>query len=327
MAAKFCGRWHLGWLLVWTTVLIAPAAAQPPWPQRPITLVVPFSAGGGTDSIARDIAKGLSDRLGQSVVVENRGGAAGTIGAGYVAKAQPDGYTLLFATSTFATSASVATNLAFDPDADFSPVAMIGRGPLLLVTGKRVNVGSVPQLLASAAQHPDGLNFCSAGEGSINHLAGEMFRQKTGINMTHVPFKGSAPATMELLAGRVDVFFATVPTILAHVNSGKLDLLAVTSARRSALFPDAPTLSEAGVADFDVTTWWGVLAPAHTPPGVVATLNQAINDVAAAEPVKTRLVHEGADSMSLTPAQFGQALRAELTLWRNVAQRTGMRAN
>jgi len=314
-------------LLVLGGLLSNPAAAQAPWPQRPITLVVPFSAGGGTDSIARDIAKGMSERLGQSVVVENRGGAAGTIGANLVAKAKPDGYTLLFATSTFATSASVAPKLAFDPDGDFEPVAMIGRGPLLLVTGKHLNVTRVSQLLARAQDSVDGLNFCSAGEGSINHLSGEMFRQRTGMAMTHVPFKGSAPATMELLAGRVDVFFATVPTILAHVKNEKLDLLAVTSAARSPLFPDTPTLIEAGVADFDVSTWWGVLAPAQTPQDIVQALNTVINDVAAAEPIKGRLVHEGADPMRLTPAQFAQTLRAELAAWRAVARNTGMLTN
>jgi len=320
MAATMFGLCMTQVLLVFLGVFANPASAQASWPQRPITLVVPFSAGGGTDSIARDIAKGMSERLGQSVVVENRGGAAGTIGANLVAKAKPDGYTLLFATSTFATSASVAPKLAFDPDTDFVPVAMIGRGPLLLVTGKHLNVTSVAQLLARGQTSADGLNFCSAGEGSINHLSGEMFRQRTGMAMTHVPFKGSAPATMELLAGRVDVFFATVPTILAHIKNEKLDLLAVTSTTRAPLFPDTPTLIETGVADFDVSTWWGVLAPAQTPQDIVQTLNGVINDVAAAEPIKGRLVHEGADPMRLTPAQFGRTLRAELAAWRTVAR-------
>ncbi|MDQ7957497.1 MAG: tripartite tricarboxylate transporter substrate binding protein [Pseudomonadota bacterium] len=300
------------------------AAAQAPWPSRPITLIVPFAAGGGTDSIARDIAKNMADRLGQPVVIDNRGGAGGAIGANAVAKAQPDGYTLLFATSTLATNAAVDPKLPFDPLKDFSPVAMIGRGPLLLVASRQVGAHSVQQLVAAARARPEGLNFCSAGNGSINHLAGEMFRQKTGLTMTHVPFKGSAPATVELLAGRVDVFFATVPTIQTHLKDERLSLLAVTSAKRSALFPGIATLAEAGVPDFDVSTWWGVLAPARTPATIVDALNRAVNDAAAAEPVKGRLLHEGADPVRLAPAAFGVELRKELALWRDVANRPGM---
>ena len=300
------------------------ASAQAGWPAKPITLIVPFAAGGGTDSIARDIAKNMADRLGQPVIVDNRGGAGGAIGASAVAKAPADGYTLLFATSTFATNAAVEPKLPYDPQKDFAPVAMIGRGPLLVVASQQMGVKTVAQLLTAAKARADGINYCSAGNGSINHLAGEMFRQKTGLSMTHVPFKGSAPATVELLSGRVDLFFATVPTIQSHLKEGKLSLLAVTSAKRSRLFPDLPTLTEAGVSGFDVTTWWGVLAPAKTPAPVVEALNQAINDAAAAEPVKGRLQHEGADPVRLTPAAFGEELRKELALWRDVAAEPGM---
>ena len=312
------------------TLLIALAAipmvatAQTPWPSRPITLIVPFAAGGGTDSIARDIAKNMSDRLGQPVIIENRGGAGGAIGATAAAKAPADGYTLLFATSTFATNAAIEPKLPFDPTKDFAPIAMIGRGPLLAVASKSLGVKNVTELIAAARARPEGLNYCSAGNGSINHLAAEMFRQKTGLNMTHVPFKGSAPATVELLSGRVDLFFATVPTIQTHLKDNKLSLLAVTSAQRSRLYPELPTLSEAGVPGFDVTTWWGVLAPAKTPDSVVNALNKAVNDAAAAEPVKGRLLHEGADPVRLTPSAFGEELRKELVLWRGVAQQPGM---
>ena len=303
---------------------LAPARAQAPWPTRAITLVVPVAAGGGTDSIARDIAKTMSERLGQPVVVDNRGGAGGAIGANLVAKAPADGHTLLFATSTFATNAAIEPKLPFDPIRDFSPIAMIGRGPLLVVANKALGVSGIAELVAAAKARPEGLNYCSAGNGSINHLAGEMFRQKTGLAMTHVPFKGSAPATVELLAGRVDLFFATVPTIQTHLKDGKLSLLAVTSARRSPLFPALPTLAESGVPGYDVTTWWGVLAPAGTPPAVVAALNAVVNDAAAAEPVKGRLLHEGADPIRLTPAAFAAELGKELALWRDVANKPGM---
>ncbi|MEH3087946.1 MAG: tripartite tricarboxylate transporter substrate binding protein [Xylophilus ampelinus] len=319
---------HRRALLAAAVLAAAPAAAiaQAPaaWPARPITLVVPFAAGGGTDSIARDIAKNLADRLGQPVIVDNRGGAGGAIGANLVAKAPADGHTLLFATSTFATNAAVEPKLPFDPHKDFAPVAMIGRGPLLLVASRGLGVADVAGLVAAGRAKPDGLNYCSAGNGSINHLAGEMFRQRTGLAMTHVPFKGSAPATVELLAGRVDLFFATVPTIQTHLKDGKLSLLATTGAKRSRLFPAVPTLAESGVPGYDVTTWWGVLAPAKTPPAVVEALNRAVNDAAAAEPVRGRLQHEGADPARLTPAGFGEALDRELALWRGVAERPGM---
>lgn len=294
------------------------------FPNRPITLVVPFAPGGGTDSIARDVAKVMADQLGQPVIVENRGGAGGALGADYVAKAKADGHTLLFATSTFATHAAVSPKLPYDAAKDFAPVAMIGRGPLLVVASRQLGATSIAQVLAAAKSRPQGLNFCSAGEGSINHLAGEMFRQKTGISMTHVPFKGSGPATVELLAGRIDLFFSTVPTILSHVKDGKVPVLAVTGARRSALFPQVPTMAEAGVPGFEVTTWWGVLAPAQTPPAVVAALNRAVNDAAAGEPVKGRLLAEGADPLRMSPAEFGQELARELASWRAVASNPGM---
>ncbi|WP_349606814.1 MULTISPECIES: tripartite tricarboxylate transporter substrate binding protein [Cupriavidus] len=300
------------------------AGAEPAYPSRPITLVVPFAAGGGTDSIARDIAKNMSDRLHQPVVIDNRGGAGGALGADIVAKAKPDGYTLLFATSTFATNAAVEARLPYDPVKSFTPVAMIGRGPLLVVTSKQLGVQNVTQLISAAKARPDGLNFCSAGNGSINHLAGEMFRQKASLTMTHVPFKGSGPATVELLAGRIDLFFATVPTILPYVRGGKVSVLAVTSTKRSPLFPNVPTIAEAGVPGLDITTWWGVLAPARTPAPVIDALNRAVNEAAAADPVKARLVQEGADSVRLTPAAFGQELNKELALWRGVASHPGI---
>ncbi|MBB1624316.1 tripartite tricarboxylate transporter substrate binding protein [Achromobacter sp. UMC71] len=302
----------------------APAMAADVYPSRPITLVVPFSAGGGTDSIARDMARTLADKLGQSVVVENRGGGGGSIGAGMVANARPDGYTLLFATSTFVTNAAAGISTSYDVLKSFAPIAMLGRGPLFVVTAKDLKLRSVADLRKLAATPEANLNFCSAGNGSINHLAGELFKQKANAVMTHVPYKGSGPATVDLLAGRVQVFFATVPTILSQVRDQRVDLLAVTGKTRSPLFPDTPTVAEAGVADFDITTWWGVLAPAGTPSDVVGKLNQAINAAASDTLVRERLQHEGAQAISGSPDDFGQALSAELRMWRGVVQQSGM---
>lgn len=227
------------------------------YPLRPITLVVPFAAGGGTDSIARDIAKTMADKLGQPVIVDNSGGGGGAIGANLVAKARADGYTLLFATSTFATNAAAEPNLPYDPAKDFVPVAMIGRGPLLAVASKQLGVKTIADLRVTGKTRPEGLNYCLAGIGSINHLSGELFRQQSGLQLTHIAYKGSGPATLDLLAGRIDLFFATMPTILSHVRQGKVQALAVTSAQRSPLFPDLPTMAEAGVPGFNITTrWW-----------------------------------------------------------------------
>ena len=311
---------YLKQLVPASLALVCLAAAAQSYPGKPITLIVPFSAGGGTDSIARDLAKTLGEKLGQAVVVDNKGGGGGIIGASAVVKALPDGHTLLFATSTLVTNAAAEANVPYDVLRDFAPVAMIGRGPLMVVTSKSLGVKNIAQLLAAAKARPEGLDFCSAGPGSINHLAGELFKQRTQANLTHVPYKGSGPATLDLLAGRVQLFFATVPTILPYVKDGRVDLLAVTGEKRSKLYPDVPTTAESGVSNFNITTWWGILAPAGTPPAVIARLNQAVNEAAAQDPVRGRLLNEGADPVSGTPADWGRTLSQELGMWRSVVK-------
>jgi tripartite-type tricarboxylate transporter receptor subunit TctC len=312
------------WLFAAAAVLPALAAAQT-YPDKPIRLIVPFAPGGGTDSIARDMAKTLGEKLGTAIVVENRGGGGGSIGANAVAHAAPDGYTLLFATSTFVTNAAAEGTTLYDVEKSFAPIALIGRGPLLVVTSKNLGVKSVAELRQLALEKPGAINFCSAGNGSINHMSGELFKQRAGVQMTHVPYKGSGPATMDLLAGRVQVFFATVPTILPHVRDHGVNLLAVTSKTRSPLFPDTPTMAEAGIPDFDVSTWWGVLAPAGTPPAVIDTLNAAVNEAAAGGVVRQRLTSEGAQSFKGTPADFAGVLHSELALWKGVVRQSGMK--
>jgi len=313
-------------LVCWTLFGLTSAHADN-YPLRPITLVVPFAPGGGTDSIARDMARALSDKLGQAVVVDNKGGGGGALGANAVAKSAADGYTLLFATSTFVTNAASEASGNYQIEKDFAPIALIGRGPLLVVTSKSLGVKTMAQLKTTVATMPQGVDFCSAGNGSINHLAGELFRQHSGLNLTHIPYKGSGPATIDLLAGRVQLFFATVPTILPYVRDQRVELLAVTSAKRSALFPNTPTMAESGYKDFDISTWWGVLAPAKTPKAVVDKLNQAINEVAAQEPVRSRLMHEGAEAISGTPEAFARTLSHELVQWRAVAKAAGLRTD
>jgi tripartite-type tricarboxylate transporter receptor subunit TctC len=312
-------------------ILIAALLALPVWagaqpyPLRPVTLVVPFATGGGTDSLGRELARLLQDRLGQTVVVDNRGGAGGAIAASQVAAARPDGYTLLMVTSTFVTVAATDRKLPYDILKDFTPIAMLGRGPLLLVVNKGTGVGTVAQLIEAVKQKPQAYNFVSAGSGSINHLAGELFAQRTGARMTHIPYKGSGPATIDLIGGQAQVFFATVPTILNQVKSDKVRLLAATSARRSRLFPDLPTVQESGVRDFAVETWWGIVGPPGLPIEVVHTLNKAINEAAAQPELRKRFESEGADAYSGTPQDLQTVLRDELEAWRRVVREGGLK--
>jgi len=306
-------------------LFVAGSAAAQDYPKRAITMVVPYAAGGGTDNVARALAKEMSDKLGQAVVIDNRGGGGGAIGSKLVAKADPDGYTLLFVSSSFVTHAATETTASYDVAKDFAPVGMIGKAPLILVAHRSAGAKTVPQLIATSKKKPEGINFASSGPGTVLHLAGELFRLRTGSNMTHVAYKGSGPATADLLAGRTQIFFTTVPAMAQHVKSGAVDLLAVTGGERSPLFPNVPTVAETGVPNYNITTWWGVLAPAKTPAPIVTKLNKLINDIAASESLKSRLVSEGAVPHTGTPAEFGAMLGSELSLWREVVKSANLK--
>lgn len=297
------------------------------YPEKSITLIVPFAAGGGTDSIARDLAKILSEKLGQTVIVDNRGGGGGSIGANMVSKAEPDGYTLLFVTSTFITHAATDSAAGYNVEKDFSPVAMIGRGPLLVVSNKSIPAKSLSELIQLSNQMSDGLNYCSSGPGSINHLSGELFKQKTGAKLTHIPYKGSGPATIDLLAGRVQLFFATIPTILPYVETDRVNVLAITSEKRSPLFPSIPTAIEAGIPGFNISTWWGIVAPPGTPSPIVKQLNEAVNYAANKDPLKTRLAKEGALAYKLSPTDFQKMINNELKMWQNVVKSSNLKVD
>jgi tripartite-type tricarboxylate transporter receptor subunit TctC len=304
----------------------APAASHAQaFPQRPLTIVVPFAPGGGTDSLARELGKLLQDKLGQAVVIDNRGGAGGAIAAAQVSQSKPDGYTLLFVTSTFVTVAATDRKLPYDILKDFTPIAMLGRGPLLLVVNKDLPIANVGQLIDAVKKKPDAFNYVSAGPGSINHLSGELFVQRTGARMTHVPYKGSGPATMDLIGGQAQVFFATVPTILGQVKGDKVRLLATTAKARTKLFPNVPTVQETGVKDFNVETWWGIVGPPGMPPEVVGILNKAINASAAADSMKKRFETEGADPHIGAPSDLAHVLRDELDGWRKVVREGGLK--
>lgn len=296
----------------------AHAEAGASWPQQPITVVVPFAAGGGTDSIAREFALELGKELGQTVVVENRGGGGGSIGAARVAQAKPDGYTLLFATSTFATNSAWEKSAAYDTKTSFTPIALLGSGPLMLVANKELGVATVADLLKKAAAEPNSINYCSAGPGSINHLSGALFQQLAHVDITHVPYRGSGPATFDLLAGRVQIFFSTMPTMLANVKAGKVQLLAVTTKERSSLFPSVPTLDEAGIPGYDISTWWGILGPARMPAAIVEKLNAVANKITGGQLLRDRLASEGATVFKGSPGDFEKKLHSELAMWEKV---------
>ncbi|NVO17397.1 MAG: tripartite tricarboxylate transporter substrate binding protein [Rhodoplanes sp.] len=317
---------HAARLVLALAIGLLPVAAQAQtFPQNyPITMVVPFVAGAGTDAIARDLVRYLQAKLGHTIVVDNRGGAGGTIAAQAVARAKPDGHTLLFVTSTFITTASIDRKLGYDVLKDFTPIALLGRGPLLLVANKDIGIDTVEQLVARAKAKPGALNYVSAGVGSINHLSGELFRQRTGTVLTHIPYRGSAPAAVDVMGGQAELFFATVPTMLGQVRGNTVKLIAVTSRERSALFPDTPTVMEAGVKDFDVSTWWGVVGPPGMSKELLARLNEAINEAATGDGLVKRFEEEGAAPFRGSPEAFGEVLKRELDIWQAVVRQSGV---
>ena len=293
------------------------------YPTRPIRLVVGFTPGGGVDINARMLAAKLSEQLGQPVVIDNRPGAGTNIGNEYVARAAPDGYTLLMGTPALAINMALYKNLAYDTLRDLVAVSMFSQSPNILVVNSSSPAHSLSELIALARAKPGVLNYSSAGSGTTQHLAGELLKLRTGTNIVHVPYKGSAPSLTALIAGEVDLSFANIPAILQHVKSGRLRPLASTGSRRSELMPDVPTLQEAGL-DVEATVWYGVLAPAATPRAVVNTLSDAIVQATRSPDIKQRLVDQGAEPVGDSPAEFDRILRKEVLKWGEVVRTSGI---
>ena len=310
-----------------TAVFAASAlAADSAYPSRPIRLIVGYPPGGSTDIAARLIAQKLTPVFSQNVIVDNRSGASGMIGAGIVAKAEPDGHTLSFAASPEAAIyRALVRNPPYDSLRDFQPVTLVGRVPFMLVVHPSIGVGSVKELVALAKAKPGVLNFASFGNGTSNHLVGEAFRAVAGVSIVHVPYKGSAPALADLLGGQVQMTFDAVPVVLPHVRAGKLRALAVATPRRSPLAPDVPTMDEGGVAGFAGGTWWGVLAPARTPDAVVARLAREIASVLRAPDVAQTFNERGFEAVGNTPTAFRAFIEAETKRWLKVAQGAGIK--
>ncbi len=296
------------------------------YPTRPITLIVPFPPGGSTTVMARNVADKLSVALGQQIVVENRGGAGGTIGTRFVAKAAPDGYTILLSyTATMAIAPAMNVNAGYDPRKDFAPIGMIGAAPNVLVVHPSLPVHSVAELVAyaKAAQAP--LQYGSPGVGTVNHLAGEYLATEAGLKLQHVPYKGNGPAMGDLLGGHIPMMFVPIPVALGNIKAGTLRGIAITSTKRSSLLPDIPTLAESGVPGFDVALRYGLVAPTGTPPAVIARLNKELNAALAAEDVKSRLATEGAEALPGTPEAYAADIDSEEKKWGGLVKRLGLK--
>jgi tripartite-type tricarboxylate transporter receptor subunit TctC len=298
------------------------------YPAKPITIIVPFSAGGTTDILARVIGQALNKELGQSVIVDNRAGAGGNIGGALAAKAAADGYTLFMGTvGTHAINQSLYKKMPFDPVKDFAPLTRVAMVPNLLVANPAKPYKSVQELIAFAKANRGKVNFGSSGSGSSIHLSGELFNALARVDMVHVPYKGSAPAVSDLLGGQIDIMFDNLPSAIQHVRAGKLRPLAVTTAKRSPELPDVPTIAEAGVPGYEATSWFGMFAPAATPAPVVAKLNAALVKVLADPEVKKKLAEQGAEPYSEKPEQFAEFIRKETAKWSKVVKDSGASAD
>lgn len=307
-------------LLAAVLVLTSPTARAQTWPSRPITLIIPFAAGGSNDVVGRAIGKKLTEAWGQPVVIENRAGAGGLIGTEAVAKAAPDGYTLLLVSPTFTIGPAVRKNLPFDTVRDFTPVAFIGRSPLLVAASNKVPAQSARELFALARSEPDRITYASAGVGSINQIATELIARSAGVKFMHVPYKGGAPAVNDLAGSHVDIFVSSLPQVLPLARSGQVKALAVTSNKRTALLPDVPTLGESGVSGAELGTWWGIAGPAGLPADIVNALNAEIGKMLTSPELITFLANEGAEAEAMTPKQFADMMRLETERWIKVAR-------
>ncbi|HEV2430861.1 MAG TPA: tripartite tricarboxylate transporter substrate binding protein [Burkholderiales bacterium] len=312
-------------LLAFCLAFVSFSAASQSYPGRPVRVVVGFPPGGGTDILARVLSPRLSEYLGQPFVVENRPGATTNIASDLVAKSAPDGYTLLFTTSALAINMSLYKNLPFDALRDFAPISVFAQSPNLLVAHSSAGA-SVKQLLAQAKSKPGSMNYSSAGSGTSQHLAGELFKARTGTYIVHIPYKGTAASLTAVIAGEVHFSFANVPAILGHVRSGRLKALAVLAPKRSDLMPDVPTMEEAGVAGVEVPVWYALLGPAALPRDIVKTLNDATVRAARSPDLSQKLVEQGAEPVGNTPEEFSKLLREEVAKWAEVVKVSGAKA-
>jgi tripartite-type tricarboxylate transporter receptor subunit TctC len=318
--------------LAGSSLLPMPLFAQGAWPTKPVRVVVPFAPGGTTDILARALTPELSRVFGQQFIVDNKPGAGGNLGADQVAKSPPDGYTLLMGTvGTHGINQSLYPKMPFDPIKDFAPITLVAGVPNVLVMNpakaESLHIGSVPDLIRYAKAHPGKLNMASSGNGTSIHLSGELFKSMTGTFMLHFPYRGSGPALLDLIGGTMDLMFDNLPSALPHIKAGKLKALAVTSAKRSAVLPDLPTIAEAGVTGYEASSWFGLLAPAGTPAEIVNRLQQESAKALASPALKERLLSQGAIPSGNTPAEFARHIDAETKKWAQVVKTSGAKVD
>jgi tripartite-type tricarboxylate transporter receptor subunit TctC len=297
------------------------------YPTRPVRLVVPFPPGGSNDIVGRFLALKLADRLGQQVVVDNRGGADGMIGSDIAARSTPDGHTLLIVSTSYAMNPAVHKKMPFDPLKHLIPIALIGTGPNAISTYPGFSGTTLRDLVMLAKAKPGQINYSSSGIGGFNHFGGELFKVMAGIDMTHVPYKGGGPAMIDLMAGHIPVMFSTLIQVLPHARSGKLRTLATGGTKRSPALPNVPTAIEAGVAGYEVTIWWGLLAPAGTPPALVNGLNGLLAGILTEADTQKRLAAEAAEPVIASPQEFGKRIESDIAKWIKVARDAKMQAH
>lgn len=301
------------------------ASAQAPYPSKPVRMIVPSSAGGGTDIIARIVAPRLSERLGQQVIIDNRPGAGTMIGTELAAKAPGDGYTILMGLSTLATNPVIYKKVSYNALTDFAPITLVLSAPNILVVHPSLPVKTVKELIWFAQARPGQLNYASAGLGTNPHLCMELFLSLAGLKMVHIPYKGSAPAIIDLLSGQVVTMTATMLTGMPHIRSGRLRALGTTGAKRSAAAPDVPTVAEAGVPGYEAVQWYGALAPANTPKEIVTRLHRDLAAILQTAEVKERFAADGGDAVGNTPEEFARYIRSEIEKWARVAKAAGIK--
>lgn len=307
---------------------LATPAAQAGYPERPIRWIVPFPAAGAMDNIARTLGEEMSQTLGQSIVVENRPGAGGNIGAELVARSPADGYTMLIVANGMAVNPALYRKLTYDPIKDFAPVSLLAVVPNVLVANKaKTSAKTVPEVIASAKSQPGKYTYASAGNGTSIHLAGELFTSMAGVELLHVPYKGSGPAVTDLLGGQVDYMFDSITSAKPHIDAGKLTAIAVTTSKRSATLPNVPTVAEAGLPGYELSPWFAAFVPAGTPPAVVESLNRAMVEALRKPAVQKRLAAIGAEPIGSTPAELKQHLAKETDKWGKLIRTRGIRAD
>ena len=308
-------------------LLSVTAYGQDSWPSRPVRFILPFPPGGGTDILGRLIAERLSAGLGQPVVTENRGGAGGNVGAEAAARSSPDGYTIVLVAPSLAISPTLYSKINYDPVKDFAPVSLVATVPNVMITQASLPVQNLQEFIAFAKTKPGALNFGSGGAGTSNHLAGELFNIVTGAKLVHIPYKGVNLAMQDVLAGNVHLVFIGIPAAAPHIKAGKLRALALVAPQRSSALPEVPTVAEAGLRDFEVTTWYGVLTPAGTPRNVITRLNAELVKIMHSPELKEKLAATGTEPLTSTPEEFADYIKREIAKWGEVVRKAGVKAD